>query len=590
MCIMLFILPSKDPRDHLRDRRARDSSRGRDGLSVAPPASVGKLRSANECLKSAALNPIMEERVALTRAKKRFVFLSLYARLTSVQLEPALAQNLTQSTWPTKEWLTSTPEEQGMDSTALATLVGFGATHSFDSLLVARHGRLVLDAYYAPYTADIRHAIFSCTKAVVGTLAGMAYKDGLLDRLDRPVFDYFSERSIANVDERKKAITVQNLLDMTSGLDWDEGFMGGKMQSLIDLGRSHDWTQFILDRPMAHRPGEFFYYDGGNPDLLSAIIGKLSGKRAEDYAKDKLFDPLGIANWRWGRNPQGRAIGYAFLSLLPRDMAKIGYLYLRHGEWEGKPILPPGWADILNHTTVSMNASFDPGLRYSDFFWVLSEKNVYMATGYHGQLIVVFPNLDIVAVVTARNYVPFGKLIDQISDAVRSDSALPPDPDASRRLANAIGDVAAETPAGVRPTPAMASVISGKTYEFPDNAIGIKSLTLFPIDDLPHFEIEMDLNIPVHLLVKFDIPIGLDGRYRKVAPTASGVVPAAKGAWLNEQTFMIDAQYIGSGLEQRLSLSFVGRQLTLRGKDGDGHEVSVDGEEPTWPQRQSSGD
>jgi CubicO group peptidase (beta-lactamase class C family) len=94
--------------------------------------------------------------------------------------------------WPTKEWQTSTPEEQGMDSTALARLIEFGTSHSFDSLLIARHGRIVLDAYYAPYSADLPHAINSATKAVIGTLTAIAYKDGLLDSLDHRMLDFFA--------------------------------------------------------------------------------------------------------------------------------------------------------------------------------------------------------------------------------------------------------------------------------------------------------------------------------------------------------------------------------------------------------------
>ena len=313
-----------------------------------------------------------------------------------------------------------------MDSSALAKLVAFGGSHSFDSLLVVRHGRIITEAYYAPYTADIPHDIHSSTKAVIGTLTGMITKDGLLDRLDHPVLDFFADRNIANVDDRKKAITVQNLLDMTSGLDWDEGFEGGKEQSVGDLERSADWSQFILDRPMAHAPGELFYYNSGNPHLLSAIVAKLTGQRAEDYAKEKLFGPLGIAAWRWGRDPQGVSIGGSSLAMLPRDMAKIGYLYLHHGEWEGKQFLPVGWADVLQHRTVNMHASYDPNQRYSNLFWVFPGGRVFMAVGWHGQLIAVFPDLDIVAVVTARKYVSQFALIEGIfGAAVKSpESAL----------------------------------------------------------------------------------------------------------------------------------------------------------------------
>jgi CubicO group peptidase (beta-lactamase class C family) len=286
----------------------------------------------------------------------------------------------------------------------------FGKSHRLDSLLLVRHGRIVLDAYYAPYTADIPHAINSSTKAVAGTLTALLYKDGLPDRLDHPILDFFADRSIANVDDRKKAITVQNLLDMTSGFDWEEGIEGGGEQSAVEVGRSTDWVKFVLDRPMSHAPGDLFYYNSGNPHLLSAITTKLTGMTAQEYANAKLFSPLGIAASTWRRDPQGLSIGGGGLALRPRDMAKIGYLYLRDGEWEDKRLLPPGWVERLSDATVNMNASFDPHLGNSDFFWVMPNKKAYMVWGYHCQAIMGFPELDMVAVTTARELCPFGKL------------------------------------------------------------------------------------------------------------------------------------------------------------------------------------
>lgn len=515
------------------------------------------------------------------RVKRRFVLsavLSSYVLMAAL-LGAARAENRDNSAWPTKEWLTSTPEEQGMDSSALAEFLAYGVGRDFDSLLVVRHGRIVLDAYYAPYTADIPHTLYSSTKAVTGTLIGMAYKERLLDRLDHPVLDFFSDRNIANIDDRKKAITIQNLLDMTSGLDWSQGHEGGVEQSVIDEERSPDWVQFILDRPMAYTPGWFFYYSNGNPHLLSAIITKLTGKRAEDYAKEKLFAPLGITTWRWRRDPQGLSSGQDGLALSPRDMAKIGLLYLRHGEWDGKQLLPPGWADVLSHATVNMNDSSNPGRRYSDLFWVFPEKLVFMATGRNGQLIIVAPDLDIVAVVTARKYVPFERVADYISRAVKSDSALPPNPAAAHLLASAISDIATVKPNEVRPTPETASAISGKTYNFPpENTLNIRSLTLFLTDPHPHMAAEYYLHDAANSSIKVDLPIGLDGLYRKGSPVLFGIIPTTRGSWLNGQTFAIDWQWLGGGEEGKLFLSFAGDKLNLRGKDHWGRDVSAEGE------------
>jgi CubicO group peptidase (beta-lactamase class C family) len=474
--------------------------------------------------------------------------------------------------WPTKEWQTSTPEEQGMDSAALAKLLASVKTKSFDSLLVVRHGRIVLDAYYAPYTADVPHAINSATKAVTGTLTAIALKNGLLDSLDHRVLDFFAGRNIANLDDRKKAITIQNLLDMTSGLEWEEGFEGGREQSLADWGGSPDWVQFVLDRPMAHAPGEFFYYDTGNPHLLSAILTKLTGKSTREYAEAVLFGPLGIHAGNWRRDPQGIFTGGGGLSLYPRDMAKFGYLYLHNGEWEGKALLPSGWVERASHATINMHASDDPDLYYSNFFWNFPKRHVYMAIGYHSQAIMIFPEQDMVAVMTAHGFYSWGRVADGISGAVKSDDALPANAASSDLLANTIRDIATEKPTEAGPASAIAASISGKTYKFPDNAMHVRSLTFTLADPQPHYELEI-----FDPTLRFGGPIGLDGLYRKGPPTPFGV-SAAKGAWLNEHSFVFDLQYIGSGERRKWTLSLDGERPTLRGKTKDGHDVSVDAE------------
>jgi CubicO group peptidase (beta-lactamase class C family) len=252
--------------------------------------------------------------------------------LASSGLQGAAAQERKATVWPSPDWRTASPEDEGMDSEALAGLVAYGRTLSFDSLLIARHGRLVLDAYYAPYSANVPHSVNSTTKSIVATLIAMLHADGVLDSLDHRVLDYFPDRDFADVDDNKKAITVQHLLNMTSGLAWDEG-LAVSWRSLAELRRSRDWVRFILDQPMANQPGEIFYYNSGNSHLLSALITQLTGRTAEDFARDRLFGPLGITNYSWPKDPLGQSYGGWGLSLKPRDMAKIGYLYLRHGRW-----------------------------------------------------------------------------------------------------------------------------------------------------------------------------------------------------------------------------------------------------------------
>lgn len=479
--------------------------------------------------------------------------------------------------WPTRQWQTSSPEEQGMESAALARLIDFGQTRNLDSLLIVRHGHVVLDAYYAPYTADILHAVNSVTKAVTGTLTAIALKDGLIDSTSHPMLDYFSDRTIDNADDRKKAITLQHLLDMTSGIAWTEPLTENRFESVIEMERSPDWVKFILDRPMAAAPGETFNYNTGNPQLLSAILAKLTGMSAEDYARAKLFGPLGITQWQWGRDPQGVSTGGYRLALLPRDLAKLGYLYLQRGQWDGVQLIAPEWTDKVSHATVNMNTPFNPALRYSNQFWAMPNRQMYFANGYRCQTIAVYPALDIVAVTTAHGDCAFARLATYIAAAVKSSTPLPPNPAGASQLESTLREIAIEKPTDRGTASPLASTISGKTYQFQRNGLMVKSLSLTLDGAEPRYDLEFYSRDPKESGRKFSGPIGLDGLYRRDKPTDAGVA-AIKGKWLNTHAFEIERLSIGgSGGPQKWTLYFDGDTLNLRGRNFEGREIAVDG-------------
>ena len=382
---------------------------------------------------------------------------------------PVAAQQPTHP-WPTKEWPTSSPEEQGMSSERLARLVDFGGSNDMDSLLVIRHGRIVLEATYAPFQAGLKHRVNSVTKSVISSLVAIALRDGRLDSTDRRMVDFFADRTVANLDERKKSITIRHLLDMTSGLAWQEG-LDGWPESFLAMERSADWQQFVLDRPMAEAPGTVFYYDSGNSQLLSAVLTKVTGKSALDYARETLFGPLGIEDVLWRGDPQGVSGGGAGLYLHPRDMAKLGYLYLRGGVWDGRQILPASWIEGVRQADVDMRESWARDLRYGSQFWVMPKQDAYLAVGYHRQLIVVMPKLDIVAVVTgaSRFSTPsgtassprygFGTLVSHLAAAVTSDTAAAADPAATAELAERVKQAAIEKPA---PAGGSSALVKGR--------------------------------------------------------------------------------------------------------------------------------
>jgi hypothetical protein len=226
-----------------------------------------------------------------------------------------------------------------------------------------------------------------------------------------------------------------------------------------------------------------------------------------------------------------------------------------------------------------MNVSFEPAFRYSNLFWALPNKHVYFAAGYNCQLIMVFPELDIVAVTTARDNCPHGRLADAISRAVKSETAPSADAAAAHLLADAIRNSSTEKRSEVGATPELASAISGKIYTFPANALNLKSLSLTFAEPEAQYDLEVHRQDPGQALLASSGQIGLDGLYRKGEPSASGTV-AMKGTWLNGSTFVIERLIIGAGQEaQKWTLSYDGpRLLHLRGRARDGRTVIIDGE------------
>jgi CubicO group peptidase (beta-lactamase class C family) len=479
--------------------------------------------------------------------------------------------------WPTQSWPVSTPEEQGMDSAGLARLVETVGGSRQDSLMIIRHGKIIADAYYAPYAAGITHDLRSVTKSIVSTLTAIELKQGLLDSVDHPVLDLFADKHVSNVDDNKKAMTVQSLLDMTSGIEWQEKAYTPD-ETVMRMYQAPDRTEFVLNQPMSSAPGTKFYYNSGNPYVLSALITKRTGTNAFAFAKKELFEPLGITSAKWGRaDAQGVTDGEAGLSLAPHDMARIGYLYLHNGVWDGKEIIPSAWVDRARAGNVS--ATF--GYHYANLWWSLPEKGAYMARGRHSQLILVLPKLDIVAVMTGilrdDEFYPVPRLIDDISRAVKADQPLPPDPISQALLAAAIRQAATEKPSAVSPAPDLAKEISGKSFQLADNELHVKSFTLNFFDQDSSWEITTDTGKD-NSIQRFSGLMGLDGVFRKSPPAFYGI-NAAKGRWINARTFEIERRILGHSETQTWALSFEANKVDVRFENTDGTKVDLHGEQ-----------
>jgi len=448
--------------------------------------------------------------------------------------------------WPTEGWLVATPEEVGMSSGVLAELVEHALTQNrIDSIMVVRNGYVLLDTYFYPFPEETAHNLHSATKSVIGTLVGIAIDQGLLAGVDVPVVDLLPDAAPAEVDESKAAMTVEDLLTMSSGLHCSDSAMTG----------SDDWAAYALARPMLEEPGTRFSYCDGVSHLLSAILSEVTGMAASEYADEVLFGPLGITDYVWPADPQGISYGHSALMLRPADMAKLGYLYLRDGQWDGDQIVPASWIEAA--TTTQINANFiTEGYGYQ---WWVDDAGYFMAAGAHGQYIIVVPDHDLVVVSTARlslmTLVPLSLTNGFVVPAVLSDGPLPPDPEAQARLTAAV----AATSAGPEPQEValadMAALVDGVRYEYRPNDWGWE---WFEIDFRSDTAVVREANTEGLI----ELVVGLDGRYR----ANDDLQVALRGAWHNDNTFVVEFYVFGQTDQEIRQYSFEDGSVRIRGE------------------------
>ncbi|NHJ87414.1 MAG: serine hydrolase [Asgard group archaeon] len=301
--------------------------------------------------------------------------------------------------WPTNDWQTVNPFSVNMKTKVLNRIDNFIETwndeHSLshiDSVSVFRNGYLVKNWYYLLWDEGDIHSRWSVTKSFTGTLMGIAIEKGFISSVNEFVLDYFTDRNISNVDSRKEAITIEHLLMMSTGLAYP-----GDDLIWTSWMNAPDQVQFILDLPMATSPGTIFNYDTGGSHLLSAIIQEATNMTMVDFAVKYLFKPLGITKFNWQADKQNITYGGHGLFLTPGDMAKLGYLYLNDGYWDGQKILPTNWTQTV--TQIVWLLSY--GWGYAQQWWTQSYLNTYCARGRYGQAVYILPEEDIIVVFTA---------------------------------------------------------------------------------------------------------------------------------------------------------------------------------------------
>jgi len=317
-------------------------------------------------------------------------------------------------------WVTAAPESVGVSVKPLQDMeaaIRAGEFKKIGSVVVARHGKLVYEAYFDGDASSLRDTR-SATKSISDVLVGIAIREKKLSGVDARVLQFLPERArkMQNPDPRKDKITVEDFLTMSSPLecdDWNDASRGNEERMYV----IEDWAQFILDLPVRghmhvgeqEQPpkyGRYFSYCTGGVFVLSEVLQKATGERTDHYAQEKLFGPLGITDGQWVYSPLNVPQTGGGLRLTSRDLLKIAELYRNDGVWHGKRIVDDAWVK----SSTEPHAQIDDNTEYGYLWWLKTFKSgdrgyaAYLMNGNGGNKVAVFPALDMAVVITSTNY------------------------------------------------------------------------------------------------------------------------------------------------------------------------------------------
>ncbi|RKS80433.1 CubicO group peptidase (beta-lactamase class C family) [Motilibacter peucedani] len=291
----------------------------------------------------------------------------------------------------------SRSSEQGVNAAGVLAFVDAleASDNSPHSMMLLRHGTVVAEGWWAPYSADRLHLLYSLSKSFTSSALGIAVGEGLAD-LDDTVLQHFPELDAEVTDSRSRAIKIRHVAAMASG------HTGERREAALDRDPDNMVRGFLLTPP-EEEPGSVFAYNQPCTYSLGAIVMRESGEGLTDYLRTRLLDPLGIGEVAWLRDRSGAELGYSGLHATTDAIARLGQLYLQDGVWEGERLLPEGWVAQATRSQVS-NEGFedhpDWQAGYGFQFWVA--RHGYRADGAYGQLAIVLPEQGAVLALTTE--------------------------------------------------------------------------------------------------------------------------------------------------------------------------------------------
>lgn len=368
----------------------------------------------------------------------------------------------------------STPEAQGVSSATVRSFLGAikASGQEFHSFMVIRHGHVIAEGWWYPYSPRVKHDLYSLSKSFTGTAIGLAADEKLLT-IEDPVISFFPNDKPATISTYLASLKVKHLLSMSVGQEKDS------ILTLESTPPGERWEKTFLSLPVVYEPGLHFLYNSGASYMLSSIIRQVSGHSTHEFLGPRLYEPLGITDATWTENAEGNNMGASHLRIKTEDIAKLGQLYLQEGRWGTKQILSKEWVTLATKKEIENgknDSSWAYGYGYQ--FW-MNPTGGFRADGAYGQYGMVFPDKDTVVAITSESAdkaATMATVWDHLYPGIKEKGPLPPNGAEHALLQRELKALAFKPPFIKSHSP-FAAGISGRKFILDSNVFNAKAVS-----------------------------------------------------------------------------------------------------------------
>jgi hypothetical protein len=448
----------------------------------------------------------------------------------------------------------STPEKQGVSSSSIFNFLDSIEKNSLElhSFMLLRHGYVISEGWWSPYSANLKHMLFSLSKSFTSTAIGLAANEGLLT-LNDFVVSFFPDDLPRTISENLSKLRIKDLLSMATGHAEDTT---GKLHT----DPNGNWVKAFLNVPIDYEPGTHFVYNSGATYMLSAIVQKVTGQSVLEYLTPRIFDPLEIKGATWETCPRGINTGGWGLSIKTEDIAKFGQLYLQKGIWNEVQLLPENWAEEATTFKISNgndeNSDWAQGYCYQ--FW-RCKHGAYRGDGAFGQYCIVIPEKDAVIAITSglgNMQAVLNCVWEHLLPAMSCES-LPEDVILLESLNNRLASLAL-LPTKSKSNSDLVNEASGVTYAVQENELGIKTVELLFEDNTCIFTAKTGDD-------KFEIRCGIENWVEgQTSIVGFPTLIAASGTWTNDSTFQMTWRFIETPFYDTVTCDFEDNDITIK--------------------------